>query len=138
MNSKYDNKGIILFDGICNLCNSLINFIINRDNSDYFLFLPLQSEEAVELLSKFKIDERTMDGLILIENNTLYIKSTAALRISRKLNRLYPLLYVLIFAPRILRDNVYNFVARNRYRLFGKIDSCENTCSRAVNEKTTS
>ncbi len=136
MNTKYDNKGIILFDGICNLCNSLINFIINRDNSDYFLFIPLQSEEAVELLSKFKIEERTMAGLILIENNTLYTKSTATLRISRKLNRLYPLLYVLIFVPRIFRDGLYNIVARNRYRLFGKIDSCDNTFASIVKEKT--
>jgi len=136
MNSKNDNKGIILFDGICNLCNSLINFIINRDKSDYFLFIPLQSEEAVELLSKFEKEERNMDGLILIENNTLYTKSTAMLRISRKLNRLYPLLYVLIFVPRILRDGLYNIVARNRYRLFGKKDSCDNTFATIVKEKT--
>ncbi|MEI6489247.1 MAG: DUF393 domain-containing protein [Bacteroidota bacterium] len=136
MNSKYENKGIILFDGICNLCNSLINFIINRDNSDYFLFIPIQSEEAAELLSKYKIEERTMAGLILIENDLIYAKSTAALRISRKLNRLYPFLYVLIFVPRIFRDGLYNVVARNRYRLFGKKDSCNNTFATIVKEKT--
>lgn len=118
------SKAIILFDGVCNLCNSSVNFIINHDTNNYFLFAPLQSEKANELLSEFNIDSNQTSSFVLIENNRIYLKSTAALKCALRLNKLYPLLYIFIIVPPFLRNTVYNFIARNRYKWFGKKDSC--------------
>jgi predicted DCC family thiol-disulfide oxidoreductase YuxK len=114
---------IILFDGVCNFCNGWVNFVIARDRSRYFKFAPIQSDIGQELRTKCRVDE-SVDSIILIENETAYIHSTAALRILRKLDRLWPVLYGLIIVPKLIRDFFYKLFARNRYRLFGKKDVC--------------
>lgn len=116
--------GIILFDGVCNLCNSSVNFIINRDRTDYFKFGALQSEEGTALLKKYHLNTDVFDTLILIENDRIYTRSTAALRIAKKLSGFWPLFYIFIIIPKILRDPIYKVVSNNRYKIFGKKESC--------------
>jgi len=113
------NHGIVLFDGVCNLCNSSVQFIIKRDTKDYFRFDSLQS--YIEKGNSLPINE---DSIILIENGQFYSRSTAALRIAKRLNGLWKLLYVFIIVPPFIRNAVYDYIARNRYRWFGKQDSC--------------
>ncbi len=117
-------KTIVLFDGVCNFCNSSVNFIIKHDTKNYFRFAPLQSEAGKQLLKQFGQDPLKLDSLVLIENNILYKRSTAALRIAKQLNGAYFLLYGFIIIPRFLRDGVYNYIGSNRYKWFGKKDSC--------------
>ena len=124
MNTISTNKAIVLFDGVCNFCNSSINFIIEHDKKDHFRFSPLQSEKGKMLLQQFNEDEKGLDSIILIENNKLYKRSTACLKIAKKLNGIYFLLYAFILVPSFLRDPVYDFVAKNRYKWFGKKDAC--------------
>lgn len=118
------NKSLVLFDGVCNLCNASVKFIIKHDKKEQFLFASLQSDAAKELLLQYNSKKITMDSIILIENNAFYEKSTAALRISKKLNGGYKLLYVFIIIPTFIRDWVYNYIATNRYKWYGKKDSC--------------
>ena len=116
-------KAVILFDGVCNFCNSSINFIIKHDKKNYFRFAPLQSEKGKQLLP-FNATQQQLDSLILMENNKIYKRSTAVLRIAKHLNGFYFLLYGFIIIPPFLRDAIYNFIARNRYEWFGKKDNC--------------
>ena len=122
--NKQSTHSIILFDGVCNLCNGAVNFVIKRDNSNVFRFAPLQENSGILLLKKFAIDPQKLDTIILIENDRVYLKSTAALRISKKMSNLWPLLYVCIVLPKFLRDAVYDYIAKNRYTWFGKKDQC--------------
>jgi len=115
---------IILFDGVCNLCNSAINFVIIRDTANVFKFAPLQEKSGSLLLEKHAIDLQKIDSIVLIENNTVYVKSAAALRIAKKLSGLWPLLYIFIIIPAFIRDGVYDFIAKNRYKWFGKKNQC--------------
>lgn len=115
---------IILFDGVCNLCNGAINFIIKHDPKAVFSFASLQGETGQKLLAKHKIDPNKIDSIILIECQSVSVKSTAALRIAKSLNRGYPLLYGFIIIPIFIRNAVYDYIARNRYKWFGKKDSC--------------
>ena len=114
---------IVLFDGVCNFCNGMVNFIIARDPKAYFKFAPLQSEAGQRMRSRFGVDER-VDSIILIENESAYIFSTAALRIVNGLGGLWRLLYVFIIVPKPIRDFFYMLFARNRYWLFGKKSVC--------------
>lgn len=118
------NNGIILFDGVCNFCNNSINLVIRKDKRDYFRFAPLQSEAGKILTEKFNIDTTKTDSVLLIENDVLYSKSTAALRIARKMGGLFPLCYAMIIIPKFLRDPMYDFIAKRRYKWFGKKESC--------------
>ena len=115
---------IILFDGVCNLCNSAINFVIIRDTANVFKFAPLQEKSGSLLLEKHAIDLQKIDSIVLIENNTVYVKSAAALRIAKKLSGPWPLLYIFIIIPAFIRDGVYDFIAKNRYKWFGKKNQC--------------
>jgi predicted DCC family thiol-disulfide oxidoreductase YuxK len=115
---------IVLFDGVCNFCNASINFVIERDKSGYFQFAPLQSQIGIELLAKHSIDSSETDSVILVENDKAYTHSTAALRIARKLDGIWPLLHAFVIVPKPIRDLAYKLFARNRYRLFGKQDAC--------------
>jgi len=115
-------KAIILFDGVCNFCNSSINLTIRNDKKGYFQFAPLQSEVAKQLLGEITL---TMpESVILIEDGKLYRHSTAALRIAKKLDGLWPLFYGLIIIPKPLRDVIYRFIAKRRYKWFGKTEAC--------------
>lgn len=124
MEKKPENKNIVLFDGFCNLCSWSVNFIIKRDNKDIFRFASLQSETGKQILSEFKLPVDFEKSVVLIENNSVYFNSEAALRISKNLRHLWPLIYVLIIIPRFLRNFVYILIARNRFKWFGKRDTC--------------
>ena len=111
---------IVLFDGVCNLCNGAVRFILARDPEGHFRFASLQSETARRLLK----DDAPAETIVLIEAGKTYTKSTAALRIARGLRFPWPLLYALVAIPRPLRDLVYDWVARHRYAWFGKRETC--------------
>ncbi len=115
---------IILFDGICNLCNGSVNFVIQRDQKDVFRFGALQEEPGLSLLKRYDIDTEHIDSIVLIEDGKAYVKSTAALRATRKLPGAWPLLYGFIIVPAFIRNWVYDFIARHRYKWYGKKDSC--------------
>lgn len=117
-------QAIIFFDGVCNLCNESVRFIIKHDRKNYFLFAALQSEAAGELLKDFGLNENGPDSIVLLEGGKAFTKSTAALRICKKLSFPLRLLYTFIVVPAFVRDSAYNFVAANRYKWFGKKDSC--------------
>jgi len=115
---------IILFDGVCNLCNGAVTFIIKRDKNNLFKFATLQSDIAEELLIDKLSDKELLDSIVLIENGKQYTKSSAALRIAKNLSGAYPLLYIFMVIPKFLRDWVYSIIAKNRYKWFGKKDAC--------------
>ncbi|WP_413362890.1 thiol-disulfide oxidoreductase DCC family protein [Lysinibacillus sp. 3P01SB] len=112
---------IILFDGICNFCDASVQFIMKRDNGA-FKFASLQSDIGQELVTRHKL--QGIDSLVLIEEDKAYTKSTAALRIAKRLKGLWSVLYIGIIIPKPLRDPLYDLFAKNRYRLFGKKDAC--------------
>lgn len=122
--NKTENKLIVLFDGVCNLCNNSVLFMIKRDKKDRIRYAALQEETGQQLVNQYGIDTTKVDSIILIENNKYYIKTTAALRIARILSGWYPLLAVFLIFPAFMRDWTYNILARNRYRWFGKKESC--------------
>ncbi|MGV3503323.1 MAG: thiol-disulfide oxidoreductase DCC family protein [Adhaeribacter sp.] len=115
---------IILFDGVCNLCNGFVQFVIRQDHAQRFRFASLQSDKARELLQGQPGAGHSLDSVVLIENGRHYRQSTAALRILRHLSGGWPLLYGLVVVPAFVRDRVYAWVAGNRYRWFGQRDAC--------------
>ena len=120
-NETEDNKPIILFDGICNLCDNSVHFIINREKENTLLFTSLQSETGKYLAHLYKITE---DSIALIEDGNVYTKSTAALKITKYLKGMWGALYPLIYVNRYLRDYIYRIIAKNRYKWFGHKESC--------------
>jgi predicted DCC family thiol-disulfide oxidoreductase YuxK len=116
-------KRIILFDGVCNLCNTLVQFIIKRDHNKRFKFASLQSEIGEELMLKYH-GEVDMDSFVYIEGDRSYQKSTAALRVCKHLNGAWKFFYLLLVLPRPLRDYLYELIAKHRYKWFGKKESC--------------
>lgn len=123
MNSEKKHK-IILFDGVCNLCNSSVIFAIKRDRNDLFRFAALQSEVGEKLVSKYNIDTSKTDSIIIIDGEKYFEKSSAALHIAKHLSGGWPLLYAFIILPKFIRDSVYNYIAKNRYKWYGKKESC--------------
>lgn len=120
-----ENKKIILFDGVCNLCNNAVNIIIDHDKNDVFRYASLQSQLGQQLTSERGIDTSKIDSIILIDpGNAYYIKSTAALQIAKHLSGGYRLLSNFLFLPEGFRNLVYDFIAKNRYKWFGKKDNC--------------
>lgn len=115
---------IILFDGVCNLCNGAINFIIKHDPKGIFKFASLQGETGEKLLAQHNIDPQETDSIVLIDNDQVSVKSSAALRIAKNLNQGYPLLFGFMIIPTFIRNGVYDFIAANRYKWFGKKESC--------------
>jgi len=126
---------ILLFDGVCNFCNSSVNFIITHDTENYFKFAPLQSDSGRELAEKFGLkfegneakagdSAKPVDSIILIEDDRAYTHSSAALRIARHLGGIWSWSYVFIIVPKFIRDVFYKLFARYRYKLFGKKDVC--------------
>ena len=118
---------VILFDGVCNLCNGSVNWVIARDPQERFQFASLQSQAAEKLLHGV-IDEQELadlpDSIVLVDAAGAHVRSTAALRIAAGMGLPYSLARVFFAIPRPLRDLVYNWVARNRYRWFGRQESC--------------
>ena len=115
---------IILFDGVCNLCNSSVQFIIKSDKKNRFLFASLQGHTGQEYLRRFNLPADTFNSFLLVEDDHYYTRSTSALRIARSLSGGWPLLYAFIIVPRFIRDAVYNLIAKNRYKWFGKQHAC--------------
>lgn len=115
---------VVLFDGVCNFCNGVVNFVIRHDKAGYFKFAPLQSEIGEEMIAKHGIDEKETDSVVLIENDHAYVRSKAALRIARKLDGIWSVVYALVIVPRPIRDFAYELFAKYRYKLFGRQDQC--------------
>lgn len=109
---------------MCNLCNGAVNFIIDNDPKGHFQFAALQSDFGQQKLAALGFDQAAFDSLVLLQGDEVFTKSSAALRIAKQLKFPYPLLYVFIILPPFLRDAVYNLIARNRYKWWGKRDSC--------------
>lgn len=118
------SKAVILFDGVCNLCSGAVQFILRNDPKGHFLFASLQSPAGQKLLERHDLPTDTISTIVLIEGGRAYTRSTAALRIARKLSGAYPLAYAAIVIPAPLRNLGYAFVARNRYRWFGQTEQC--------------
>lgn len=116
-------RGIILFDGICNFCDSTVQFIIKHDQAGYFQFASLQSDVGQALLRQFNISEK-IDSVILIEDEKVYVESTAALKIAKNLEKVWPCYYLFILVPPIIRNLLYRRFAKHRYRLFGTKKEC--------------
>lgn len=113
-----------MFDGVCNLCNSSVQFVLLRDSANYFKFASLQSDYGQKVLQENNLPTDDFNSFLLIENNKLYTQSTAALRVAGKLDGWWKLMYFFIIVPPFIRNFVYNFVAKNRYSWFGKKDEC--------------
>ena len=115
---------VILFDGVCNLCNSSVQFIITRDPKAQFRFASLQSKYGQQQMIQFNLPTSELNSVLLIKDGKLYQKSSAALHIARMLTGAWPLMFVFIIVPPFIRNAVYDFIARNRYKWFGKKDEC--------------
>ena len=119
------DKKIIIFDGVCNLCNQSVLKVIKLDKKNTFLFTSLQSETGKEILEHLKIDTSKIDSIILFDpKGKYYIKSSAALKIMSSFNGFWKLTQIFWLIPKALRNLVYDFIAKNRYKWFGKKDQC--------------
>ncbi|MGV3464337.1 MAG: thiol-disulfide oxidoreductase DCC family protein [Heyndrickxia sp.] len=116
-------KDIILFDGVCNFCSQSVQFIIKRDPSHVFHFASLQSDVGRKLLNEYGLEEN-IQSVVYISDEKAYEKSDAALQICRKLNGLWKVLSIFYFVPRPIRNVIYDYIAKNRYKWFGKMESC--------------
>lgn len=115
---------VILFDGVCNLCNSAVQFTIRNDDRKQFKFASLQSLKGEELLKAGGLDNTKSDSFVLISDGKYYTRSTAALKVLKALGGRFSLLYAFIIIPAFMRDGVYRLIAKNRYRFFGKRKEC--------------
>jgi predicted DCC family thiol-disulfide oxidoreductase YuxK len=120
-----EDKKIIIFDGVCNLCNSSINYVIDNDKDDHFRFVTLQSDLGLVIQDKLNIDKKSLDSIILyIPNDGYYVRSTAALKIMNDFSGIWKLTQIFYVIPLFIRDYIYNTVAKNRYNWFGKKENC--------------
>lgn len=115
---------VILFDGICNLCNASVQYVIKHDKKKLFRFASLQSSFGESVLKQYNLPVNTFNSFILLSDNKIYTRSTAALLVAKKLSGLIKLLYGFIIIPRFIRDFVYDIIAKNRYKWFGKKEAC--------------
>lgn len=115
---------VIVFDGVCQFCNRALSFIVQRDSQARFRFVPMQSTAGQELMRSHQLDPDNPDSLLLIKNGQRYVHSDAAIEIVAELDGHWPLLRWTKLLPRSLRDSAYRLVARNRYRIFGKVQQC--------------
>jgi predicted DCC family thiol-disulfide oxidoreductase YuxK len=115
---------IVLYDGVCGLCNRSVQLILRNDRRGRFRFAALQSDAGRALLEKFGLPPEALDSVVLVDGGQAWRKSRAALRIARRMDPPWPLLWPLVIIPRPVADLLYNLLARNRYRIFGKLDAC--------------
>lgn len=118
------SESVVLFDGYCNLCSGSVRFIMKRDPRKRFAFVPLQKADSLNIDSLPAYLEKNNKTIILIEDSGIYTKSTAALRIARKLRFPWNLAWVLIIVPRFIRDALYLLVSKNRFKWFGRREQC--------------
>ena len=119
-----DNRPVIVFDGVCNLCNAAVQFVIKHDTKKYFQFASLQGTYGRQILADLPESYSSLKTFILIEDGKVFTRSTAALRVARKLATPVNWLYGFMIVPAFIRNAVYNFISKNRYRWFGKKDAC--------------
>jgi predicted DCC family thiol-disulfide oxidoreductase YuxK len=125
MESLPKNKKIILFDGVCNLCDASVQFIIKHDAKDIFRFVAIQSELGQEIIKYLRIDTSKTDSIILYEPGiAYYYKAEAALRIAKELKSWHSILYGFMFIPDGIKNSVYDYIAKNRYKWYGKKEAC--------------
>ena len=115
---------IVLFDGICNFCNSSVNFIIDHDKENHFKFAAIQYEAGQTLMKKFNLDPVNLSSFVLVEGDTYFTKTTAVLRTAKSLGFPWSLSYVFNIIPPFIRNISYNIIAKYRYKWFGKRDAC--------------
>ncbi|MGI8950129.1 MAG: thiol-disulfide oxidoreductase DCC family protein [Chitinophagaceae bacterium] len=115
---------VILFDGVCNLCNNSVQFIIKHDPEKKFRFASLQSEFGQKVLQQFNLNANDFNSFVLLEDGKIYTKSTGALKVAKQLKGAWALLSGFTIIPRFIRDGVYNLIAKNRYKWFGKKNEC--------------
>ncbi len=115
---------VILFDGVCNLCNGAVQYVIKHDADKQFLLASLQSQFGQQVLNEYHLSNTTFNSFILLKNGKIYQKSTAALLVAKQLKGVINLLYLCRVIPAFIRDGVYNIIAKNRYKWFGKQDAC--------------
>ena len=119
------HKKLILFDGICNLCNTSVLYVIKRDKANLFMFAPLQSKIGKQLIKEFNIDVNKPDSMLLFEpQRGISYKSTAALKIAYRLRFPFNFLSLLLIIPPFIRNMVYDYIAKNRYNWYGKKEQC--------------
>lgn len=119
------DKSLILFDGVCNLCNTSVLYVIKHDANNRFLFAPLQSNIGQQIITKYNLDVSKTDSILLYSADIgLKVKSTAALYIAKRLGLPNNLLSVFLIVPAFIRNWVYDFIAKNRYKWYGKKDNC--------------
>lgn len=125
INELPKDKKIILFDGVCNLCNASVQFVIKRDTKDAFRFVALQSDLGNKILDHIGINREYTDSMVLYEPSKAYFyKAEAALKIINELGGLYQLLNIFQIFPKFISNTVYDYIAKNRYRWYGKQESC--------------
>ncbi|PQV46269.1 putative DCC family thiol-disulfide oxidoreductase YuxK [Jejuia pallidilutea] len=120
-----ESKSLIVFDGVCNLCNASVQYVIKRDKNNKFLFAPLQSKIGEKIIKAYNINTAKVDSILLFNPKTgIFSKSTAALKIASKLSFPTNILTVFLIVPAFIRNWVYDFIAKNRYKWYGKKEAC--------------
>jgi len=119
-----DMNKIIIFDGVCNLCNTMVQLIIKLDKKETFKFLPIQSEKATTIFKELNIDLINLDTVILLKDNKVYLQSDAALEIIYTLKYPWKIFYFSRFIPKFVCDRIYKIIANKRYSWFGKRETC--------------
>jgi len=119
-----DDHAIVYFDGVCNFCNGVVNFVIKHDHKDYFRFISLQSEKGQQFLKHNGFPAEKPETFYMDDGKKIYSYSTAALRLAKHLNGIYSWGYAFIIVPRFIRDPIYNFISEHRYKIFGRQDHC--------------
>jgi predicted DCC family thiol-disulfide oxidoreductase YuxK len=123
-NTPSSYNSIILFDGVCNFCSAVVQFVLKHDKHQRFLFSPLQSQHAQKILAKYQLSNKDLNSFILIQNNQFYTQSTAVIKVVRALAFPTNLLAIAIIIPPFICNYIYHINATNRYRWFGKKNSC--------------
>jgi len=118
------NNPVVLFDGVCNLCNSSVQFLIRKDRQARLRFASLQSEFGQAVLQKFNLPQNNFSSFVLLEGEKIYLRSSAALRITRYLGGFWRVFQIFWIVPPFVRDAIYDFIAKNRYKWFGKKPEC--------------
>jgi predicted DCC family thiol-disulfide oxidoreductase YuxK len=121
---KYTNKNIVLFDGVCNLCNGAINFLIDHDKGNKLLFASLQSDFGQSVLRDYGMNTNDFDTFVFLKDGKMFTRSQGALEVMNVLGGSWSSLYLFRFVPTFLRDGIYKMIAKNRYKLFGQREAC--------------
>ena len=124
MSISKENSKVILFDGVCNLCNDSVKFIIKNDKRNIFKFAPLQGNYGIKIQNSYNINTTKINSIILVDGENTFTKSSAALRIAKDLRAPFFMFYVFIIIPVFIRNFIYDLIAKNRYKWFGKMDNC--------------